>query len=115
VQVGQAGDERRALGALDLGLFGAQAGELVLAPIVQRRSVRTGMVLRRGELEQLGVDAPQLDLGLAGPQHRVDRHAQALVELGLKLEHLELRHRQLVIVRPYRKVLHARPARQYSR
>jgi hypothetical protein len=72
-----------------------------------------------GELKQLGVDAPQLDLGLAGPQHRVDRHAQALVELGLKLEHLELLHQQLVIVRAYREALHncasSRRARRHPR
>jgi hypothetical protein len=40
--------------------------------------------------------------------------SQCAHELGLQLEHLELRHKQLVIVRPHREVLHARPAAAFA-
>ncbi len=63
--------------------------------------------------------------GLGGPSDLRDRAgerrevagvaSQCAHERGLQLERLEVRHKQLVIVRPHRKVLHARPARQYSR
>jgi hypothetical protein len=63
--------------------------------------------------------------GLGGPSDLRDRAgerrevagvaSQCAHELGLQLEHLELLHKQLVIVRPHRKVLHARPARQHAR
>jgi hypothetical protein len=55
VQVGQAGEERFALGALNRGVFGAQAGELVLAAV--GRPALQGTQGDGGQAGELGVDA----------------------------------------------------------